>query len=230
MLAGASAFAIQTPSTTEVRLYGANFPAELKPSEFDFGTGISVKRIVKRTPTIVTLEIQANANLPSGIRDISMARSTAERAIAVYDKIAYIKVMPDASMARLGGTISAKQYAQFEAIAYAAGPDGRSQTADDIPVGPVSARWGMEEFVSTPGDDDTKFVGSINDSGMFTPNIEGPNPERKKQSNNFPTNNWGDIWVTASYDPPGGAAMKARSYLVVTIPTYVRYDQPEVGQ
>lgn len=230
MLAGASAFSIQSPSTTELRLYGANFPADVKPADFDFGNGISVKRIVKRTPSIVTLEVQANANLPTGIRDVSYGRSTAERAIAVYDKIAYIKVLPDASMARLGGGIAAKQYAQFEAVAYAAGADGKPQTADDIPLGPVTAHWSLEEFVSTPDDDDVKFVGKVNDSGLFTPNMEGPNPERKKASNNYPTDNWGDVWVDATYDAPGGAAMKARSYLVVTIPAYVRYDQPEVGQ
>ena len=159
-----------------------------------------------------------------------MGRVTAERAFAVYDKIAYVKVLPDASMARLGGAVAAKQFAQFEAIAYAAGADGKPQTADDIPLGPVRARWSVEEFVATPNDDDVKFVGSMNDAGLFTPNLEGPNPERKKESNNFPTNNWGDVWVVANYDSPEGAAMKARSYLVVTIPVYVRYDQPEVGQ
>jgi len=159
-----------------------------------------------------------------------MGRITAERAFAVYDKIAYIRVLPDASMGRLGGTIAAKQFAQFEAIAYAAGADGKPQTADDIPLGPVPARWSIEEFVSTPNDDDSKYVGSMNDAGLFTPNLEGPNPERKKASNNFPTNNWGDVWVVANYDSPGGTPMKARSYLVVTIPVYMRYDQPEVGQ
>jgi quinohemoprotein amine dehydrogenase len=230
MLAGTSAYSLQSPSTSEIRVYGANFPADMKPADFDLGSGISVKRIVKRTPSVATLEVQVNANLPTGIRDLSFARSTAERAFAVYDKIAYIKVLPDASMARLGGTIAAKQYAQFEAIAYASGPDGKPQTADDVPLGPITAHWGMEEFVSTPDDDDIKFVGSMNDSGLFTPNIEGPNPARKKQSNNYPTNNWGDVWVTASYDSPGGGSMKARSYLVVTIPVYIKYDQPEVGQ
>ncbi len=230
LLAGASSFSIKSPSTTELRLYGANFPADAKPADFDFGNGISVKRIVKRTSSIVTVEVQANANLPTGIRDISYARSTAERAITVYDKIAYIKILPDASMARLGGTIAAKQYAQFEAVAYAAGADGKPQTGDDIPVGPVTAHWSMEEFVSTPGDDDVKFVGKMNDAGLFTPNLEGPNPERKQQANNYPTNNWGDVWVVASFDSPEGNSMKARSYLVVTVPSYVRYDQPEVGQ
>ena len=230
LLAGASVFSIQSPSTTKVRLYGSNFPTEVKPADFDFGNGISVKRVVKRTSYMVTLEVQANANLPTGIRDISFRRSTAERAIAVYDKIAYIKVLPDASMARLGGGIAAKQYAQFEAVAYAAGADGKAQTSDDIPLGPVTAHWSLEEFVSTPGDDDVNFVGKINDAGLFTPNLEGPNPERKKQSNNYPTNNWGDVWVAATFDTQEGNSMKARSYLVVTVPVYVRYDQPEVAQ
>jgi len=230
MISGSSLLSIQTPSTPEMRIYGANFPADPKPADFDLGTGITVKRIVKRMPTVVTLELQVNANLPSGIRNLAMGRVTAERAFAVYDKISYIKVLPDASMARLGGTIAAKQFAQFEAIAYAAGADGKAQTADDIPVGPVAARWSMEEFVSTPNDDDVKFVGSLNDTGLFTPNMEGPNPARQKQANNFPTNNWGDVWVVGTYDAPGGAVMKARSYLVVTIPVYMRYDQPEVAQ
>ncbi|MBV9746537.1 MAG: quinohemoprotein amine dehydrogenase subunit alpha [Acidobacteriia bacterium] len=230
MVAGTSAYSLQSPSTSEIKVYGANFPADMKPADFDLGTGVSVKRVVKRTATVATVEVQVNPGVRTGIHDISYARSTAEKAFAVYDKIAYIKVLPDADMARLGGTIAAKQYAQFEAIAYASGADGKPQTADDVPLGPVNARWGMEEFVSTPDDDDIKFVGSMNDSGLFTPNIEGPNPARKKQSNNYPTNNWGDVWVTASYDAPGSGAMKARSYLVVTIPVYIKYDQPEVGQ
>jgi quinohemoprotein amine dehydrogenase len=230
MLSGASVFSIQSPSTSEVRVYGANFPVDMKPADFDFGAGIEVTRLVKRTPSVVALELQAKANLPSGIRNLSMGRVTAERAFAVYDKIAYVKVLPDASMARLGGVVAAKQFAQFEAIAYSAGADGKPQTTDDIPLGPVRARWSVEEFVATPNDDDVKFVGSMNDAGLFTPNLEGPNPERQKASNNFPTNNWGDVWVVATYDSPEGSAMKARSYLVVTIPAYVRYDQPEVGQ
>jgi quinohemoprotein amine dehydrogenase len=229
LLSGASVFSLKSPSTKELRVYGANFPAELKPSDFDFGAGISVKRVLKKTSSAATVEVEVKPGLPTGIRDIALARSTAERAIAVYDKVAYIKVLPDASMARLGGTIAAKQYAQFEAIAYASGADGKAQTADDIPLGPVTASWGMEEFVSTPGDDDVKFVGSIDDSGLFTPNLEGPNPLRQKQANNFPTNNWGDIWIDAIYNAEG-TPMKARSYLVVTIPVYMHYDQPEVTQ
>jgi quinohemoprotein amine dehydrogenase len=230
LLAGASVFSLKSPSTTELKVFGANFPADMKAADFDFGPGITVGKVVRKSPFLATLEVKANQGLTSGIRDLSLGRSTAVRAIAVYDKMAYVKVFPDANMARLGGGVAAKQFAQFEAIAYANGADGKSQTADDIPLGPVTANWSMEEFVSTPDDDDIKFVGKINDSGLFTPAIEGPNPARQKQTNNYPTNNWGDVWVTANFNPPGEAPMKARSYLVVTIPVYMRYDQPEVGQ
>jgi quinohemoprotein amine dehydrogenase len=164
------------------------------------------------------------------MHDVSVAGATAEKTLAVYDKVNYIKVTPDASFARLGGTIVAKQYAQFEAVAFANGPDGKPGTADDISLGPVSANWGLEEFMSTPDDDDVKYVGTINDTGLFTPSGEGPNPKRKKQANNYPTDNWGDVWVDASYKPDNEPAMKARSYLVVTVPTYIHYDQPEVDQ
>jgi quinohemoprotein amine dehydrogenase len=230
MLAGVNTFALQSPSTSDVKVYGANFPADLKAADFDFGTGVTVTRVTRASSSVATIAVQVAPNLPVGIRDIALSRSTVERAIAVYDKIAYIKTIPDASMARLGGVVAAKQYAQFEAIAYSAGPDGKAETADDIPLGPVAAKWSMEEFYSTPDDDDVRFVGAVNQAGMFTPNIEGPNPERKKQDNNFGTNNYGDIWVDAEYTAPGGTALKARSYLVVTIPVYVKYDQPEVSK
>jgi quinohemoprotein amine dehydrogenase len=231
MVAGASVLSLQSPSTVELRVFGANFSQDLKPADFDFGAGVAVTRIVRRTPTVATLAVHVDAGLPSGIRDISLKRATADRAIAVYDKVGYIRSLPDASMARLGGVVAAKQYAQFEAIAYSAGPDGKPQTGDDIPLGPVPARWSLAEFISTPTDDDVKFVGAITEGGLFTPNVEGPNPERKTQQNNFPTNNWGDVWIEATYQPPGtAAALKARSYLVVTIPMYMRYDQPEVSR
>jgi quinohemoprotein amine dehydrogenase len=231
MLAGVNTFALQSPSSSDLKVYGANFPADLKASDFDLGTGVTVTRVTRSSPSIATISVQMAPNLPVGIRDISLSRSTVERAIAIYDKIAYIKTLPDASMARLGGVVASKQYAQFEAIAYAAGPDGKPGTADDIPLGPVASKWSLSEFYSTPDDDDARFVGTINPTtGMFTPNIEGPNPERKKQSNNYGTNNFGDVYVDAEYTAPGGQVLKARSYLVVTIPVYVRYDQPEVSK
>jgi quinohemoprotein amine dehydrogenase len=218
---GTDLYALKSPGTSTLRIFGANLPTTLKPADIDLGAGITVKRVVKATPAVATVEVEVAKGLPVGLRDVAVLRSAAVKALAVYDKVAYIKVTPDAGMARLGGTIAPKQFMQFETIAYAAG---------DVALGPVNTRWSMEEFYSTPDDDDIKFVGALNDTGLFTPALEGPNPARKKQSNNYPTNNWGDVWINAVYDAGGGVTLKARSYLVVTIPEYVRYDQPEVSK
>jgi quinohemoprotein amine dehydrogenase len=230
VLHGTDKFAVKSPSTGELRVFGANLPSALKPEDFDLGPGIKVTRIAESKPSEVLLGIEVAAGVAPGMHDVTLRGATAVKAFAVYDHISYIKVMPDASFARLGGTIAAKQYAQFEAIAFANGPDGQPGTDDDLALGPVTASWSLEEFYSGPNDDDVKFVGKINDAGMFTPALEGPNPERKKQYNNFGTDNYGDVWVDASFAPDGGPTLKARSYLVVTVPQYIHYDQPEVSQ
>ena len=99
-------------------------------------------------------------------------------------------------------------------------------TADDIELGPVAAQWKMEEFVASYNDDDTEFVGALNgDTGLFVPAADGPNPKRRQSRNNY-----GDVWVVASIKPPGSdKTLTARSYLVVAVPQYVRWDQPEVA-
>lgn len=227
---GTDRYALKTPSSDEVHIFGANLPASPKASDIDLGPGVEVTKVISGSPTEIAVQVSVKPDVPVGMHDVSVAGATAEKTLAVYDKVSYIKVTPDASFARLGGTIVAKQYAQFEAVAFANGPDGKPGTADDISLGPVSANWGLEEFMSTPDDDDVKYVGTINDTGLFTPSGEGPNPKRKKQANNYPTDNWGDVWVDASYKPDNEPAMKARSYLVVTVPTYIHYDQPEVDQ
>jgi quinohemoprotein amine dehydrogenase len=230
MITGTDISGLQSPSTRELKIYGANLPANPKPTDIDLGRGVTVTKIVNATAGMVTVEVAVAKGLPVGLRDLSIGRATAIKAFAVYDKISYIAVTPEANMARLGGLKYPKEYAQFEVTAYANGPDGKAHTADDIELGPVSAKWAIEEFYSTPEDDDTKFVGSIDDSGFFIPNVEGPNPARKKQANNIGTNNFGDVWVAASYTTPEGAQLKAKSYLVVTVPNYSLYDQPEVAQ
>ena len=52
-------------------------------------------------------------------------------------------------------------------------------------------KWSLQEFRVRDDDDDVQFVGSIDpQSGVFTPNVDGPNPERKWQHNNI-----GDVFV-----------------------------------
>jgi quinohemoprotein amine dehydrogenase len=230
VLAGTDVSALQSPSTQQVKIFGANLATALKPSDVDFGPGVTVKRVVSSTPTMATVEVEVAKGLPVGMRDISVGSATSVEALAVYDQIGYIEITPDANISRLGGIRYPKEYAQFDVTAWAAGPDGKMQTDDDVDLGPVTAGWSLEEFLTTPEDDDIKFVGKVDDTGLFTPAVEGINPERKKQDVNFPVNNFGDVWVAATYRTPAGKEYKARSYLVVTVPNYSIYDQPEVGQ
>jgi quinohemoprotein amine dehydrogenase len=227
---GTDVSALQSPSKGAVKIYAGNLPASLKPADIDLGNGVTVTKVVSATPSLATIEVEVAKGLPVGMHDLAIGRASVKEALAVYDKIAYIQVEPDAHISRLGGLKYPKEYSQFEAVAYAAGSDGKPGTDDDISLGPVPARWALEEFVSTPNDDDVKFVGSLDDTGLFTPNVEGPNPERRKQANNFPVENYGDVWVAATYKSPDGTELKAKAYLVVTVPNYTIYDQPEVGQ
>jgi quinohemoprotein amine dehydrogenase len=194
----------------------------------DFGTGVTVKRIVSHTPTEVVVELDVAADAVTGKRDIAFRRSVLQSAIAVYDRIDYVKVTPDSALAHLGSETHPKGYQQFEAVAYQRGADGKPHTADDVELGPIDVSWSVEEFYSVYGDDDKEFVGSLSNTGLFSPASDGPNPQRK-----FSRNNYGDVWVVATakdQKDKDGRPLTGKSYLVVTVPTYIKWDQPEVGQ
>jgi quinohemoprotein amine dehydrogenase len=209
-----------------IRLIGDNFPAQIAPADVDLGSGITVRRIVSHTPAEVVAEVDVAANAVPGKRDIAFRRSVLESALAVYDRIDYIKVIPEASLAHLGSDVHPKGFEQFDAIAYQRGADDKLHTADDVELGPIDVTWSVEEYLSVYGDDDKDFVGTLSPTGLFTPALDGPNPKRK-----FSRNNYGDVWIvaTAKTDKDKeGKLLTGRSYLVVTVPTYIHWDQPEV--
>jgi quinohemoprotein amine dehydrogenase len=213
---------------TRVRLIAESLPAQITAADLDFGTGVAVRRIVSHTPTEIVAEVDVAANAVPGKRDIAFRRSVLASAIAVYDRIDYVKVVPDSALARLGSERHPKGFQQFEAVAYQRGADGKLHTADDVELGPIDATWSVEEFFSAYGDDDKEFVGSLSPTGFFTPASDGPNPQRK-----FSRNNYGDIWVVATAKnekDKDGRPLKGKSYLVVTVPAYIQWDQPEVAQ
>ena len=209
-----------------VRLFGESLPEQLAPADLDFGSGVTVKRIVSHTPTEIVAEVDVAAGAVPGKRDIAFRRSVLESAIAVYDRVDYIKVTPDSALARLGSEKHPKGYQQFEAVGYQH-VDGTTNTAD-VELGPLDVKWSVEEFYSVDNDDDKEFVGSLSGTGFFTPASDGPNPQRK-----FSRNNYGDIWVVATakdLKDKDGKPLSGKSYLVVTVPAYMQWDQPEVGQ
>ena len=218
---------LKTGSTgAKVRLIGDNFPAKVAAADLDLGTGVIVTRIVSSNADEVVAEVNVAADAVSGKRDVAFRRSVLQNAIAVYDRIDYIKVTPEAGLGHLGSDVHPKGYQQFEAIAYSRGADGKPHTADDVELGPIDVTWSVEEFQSVFGDDDKGFIGQLSPTALFTPASDGPNPERK-----FSRNNYGDVWVVATSKTEkekDGRPMTGKAYLVVTVPTYIKWDQPEV--
>lgn len=211
-----------------VRIYGANFPASVAPADIDFGQGVKVSRVVSATPALLTVEVSVAQDATVGTRDVFVSGGSRAKALSVYDKIDGIKVVPQWGMARTGGPVFPKQLAQFEAVAYHNGADGKPDTPDDVNLGLVDASWSLEEYTAIFGDDDLQFIGTIGDTGLFTPNGDGPNPKRRNNANNI-----GDVYVVATYLPPGAAKtdrpFRARAHLLVTVPLYLRFDAWPVG-
>jgi len=213
---------LQAGGTRELKIYGANFPASLTPAAIDFGRGVTVKKLDRTVPGILNVQVDVAADAVVGPRDLSVGGAVRPAAVMVYDHIDSIKVTPQAGMARVGGINFPKQLQQFEAIAYHNGPDGKPDTKDDFELGPVAVKWSIEEYTATYEDNDKDYVGTIDQNGLFTPNVDGPNPKRKGNANNV-----GDVWVIATIEGAGGKTLRGRGHLLVTVPLYVRYDHPE---
>lgn len=204
----------------DITIFGANFPRAMTPAAIDFGPGVTVAQIVRATPDSVTVRVNVDSTAAIGKRDLYAAGAPLRDAAVVYSTINRIKVTPLAGMARVGGVVFPKQLQQFDAIAYYNGPDNRPDTEDDLEIGRVNATWSLEEYGVTYDDDDLKFVGTLDQKGLFTPNLDGPNSARSANRNNI-----GDVWVTATYQPADKSAkpLKARAHLVVTVPLYVKF-------
>jgi quinohemoprotein amine dehydrogenase len=227
-VAGTDRNALRAGATgQEIKIYGANLPANLQPAQIDFGPGVTVSRVASSAADTATVVVDVAADAAVGKRDLFIAGASRPQAIAVYKRIDGIKVTPTWAMARVGGVTFPKALAQFEAHAFDHGADGRADTPDDIDLGIVDATWTLEEFAATYDDDDVKYVGTIDKtSGLFTPAVDGPNPSRRGERNNI-----GDVYVVATYTPEAmdGAAAKplrARAHLLVTVPLYMRWEAP----
>jgi quinohemoprotein amine dehydrogenase len=217
--------ALKTGSQAQrVRILGDSLPAQLTAADVDFGLGVSVRRLVSHSAREVVAEVDVAPNAISGKRDVSVNRAVLPNAIAVYDRIDSIKVVPGTSIARLGGgSQRPKGYQQFEVMAYNRGADNKPDTADDVELGPIDVKWSIEEFYETFGDDDKEFVGTLSQSGLFTPALDGPNSQRKQMRNNY-----GTVWAVATATnekDQNGQPLTGRSYLVVSPPLYIIWDR-----
>jgi quinohemoprotein amine dehydrogenase len=210
-LIGVDRSSLRTGSrAVHIRLIGDNFPPEIAPSDLDFGLGVGVRSIVSSSPAEIVAELDVSADAPLGMRDVVFRQSSLPGALAVYDRMDYIRVTPDSTVAAFGDSLHPKGYQQFEAIGYQRGPDGRSHTADDVALGPVDVTWTVQVFHAAESSRSSP-VGTMSPLGLFTPADANPNI-------NF------DAWVIATArDEKGhnGEPMVGKSYMVVTVPTYI---------
>ncbi|MEQ1907357.1 MAG: quinohemoprotein amine dehydrogenase subunit alpha [Vicinamibacterales bacterium] len=222
---GTSELSLKRGATAALHVFGVNFPA-VTASEITLGQGVRVTQVSNAGPTAITLQVAVAADAAPGPRDMSVAGTVRPSAFIVYDKIDSLQVLPRAGLARTGGIVYPKQFQQFEAMAFANGPDGKTGTADDLPLGLVTPKWELEEYTATYDDDDLKYVGAIDKNGWFTPGNDGPNPERSGDRNNV-----GDVWVVASFTPEGASEpIRGRAQLLVTVPIFMRWMDSEAGK
>jgi quinohemoprotein amine dehydrogenase len=212
---GPSLLTVDPPSlkigsaTNRVRLIGDHFPAKVTAADLNAGPGVTVRRIVSSTPDEIVAEVDVAADAAPGKRDLTVKSATLPAGLAVFDRVDYVKVSPESSLAEFGSPTRTRGFQQFEAIGYQRGPDGKAHTADDLDLGPVPADWSMEVFYETDASK-RSVVGSISPTGFFSPALESPNL-------NY------DIWVVASAQNDrnkDGKPLVGKGYVVVTIPSY----------
>jgi quinohemoprotein amine dehydrogenase len=199
----------------EITIFGSNLRG-LKTESVNLGEGVKIEKI-NSSADRATVQISVAPDARIRLRDVRFGTATGKDLFTVYDTVDYIRVFPEQAMARVGGERVPKKLTQFEARAFSKGSPGAKNTVSDLDLGPVKVTWRVNEAASSIDDNDVKYVGSIDANGLFTPAVEGPNPERVRS-----TNNAGDVWVEASYTPGAGdrPALTARAYLIVTIPRY----------
>jgi quinohemoprotein amine dehydrogenase len=183
--------ALRAGSTQQLSIHGANLAGEVA-----LGPDLRVVNVLSRDADKVVLEVAARAGARDGLRSVRVGDAQLAGGLPVYRKVDYVKVEPEHPIARLGGNggSRAKLPAQLEAIGYAAGPDGKRGTRDDVRIGALPAQWSLDNLTPAAAEmGDADFaVGRMEPNGLFWPADAGPNPKRK-----FGTNNAGELKATA---------------------------------
>ena len=200
---------VKAGSTATLRVHGIQVG-----KAFDLGPGMQVVTATPVSAHETLLQVQVAADAPVGWREVRAAGTPATVAaarLAVYPQIDAVRVEPAFGIARVGGGTTTPQTAQFEAIAYLNGADGKPGTADDVRLGAVPATWSVDNYdEKAKAAEDVRFAGVMEPHGQFLPSFAGPNPARKG------LNNVGDLRVIARV-ADGEATLTADSRLVVTV-------------
>lgn len=208
---------LRVGESASVIIHGAGLEGSLS-----LGDGVQVSKILYQSPAAIAVEVQAGVDVAPGARTVQVGDIAADGLFTVYDRIDAVRVEPDYAIARVGdndGPI-APVPAQFDAVAYLAGPDDESGTADDVRIGAMPAAWSVANANETAAAmQDTEYAGRITDTGLFLPAGAGPNPERR-----YGTNNAGELTVNATIGE-GNEAVSSSARLIVTVQ---RWNDPPI--
>lgn len=197
---------LRTGEVVDVTLTGAG----LDPA-VDLGAGVEVVEWLNKTASELRVRVKVAPNAPAGLHKVAVGGKPSDRTVAVYRSFDSVRVEPAYGVARLGGGTIAPVSAQFDAVAFLDGPDGKSGTDDDIRLGSVPAKWSTAPFDERANhDDDVRFAGYMEPYGRFVPSFAGPNPLRGG------LNNVGNLAVVATVKD-GDRSLDAKGRLVVTV-------------
>jgi len=194
-------------------IVGTNLSGDIR-----LGEGVKVVEQVSGKPEEVVIIAQADENAADGTRDVSVGGANGKSMLTVFHRLDSVRVEPGYAIARVGGNGGPipPVTAQFEAVGYLNGPDGKPGTADDIRVGVFAAKWSVAPFDDVAAEmQDVKFAGQIDANGLFTPAGAGPNPQRR-----FGTNNTGNLKVLASLEDQN-KSLTGTAQLIVTVQRWI---------
>src|SRR6185503_771310 len=92
-------------SAQPVRVIGENLPANVSAADVDLGPGVKVTSASVAATGVITLTVDVAADAPIGLRDLFLSGTVTKSAIAVYDKIDYLKMTPNWGLTRVGGVM-----------------------------------------------------------------------------------------------------------------------------
>ncbi|MFT0212309.1 quinohemoprotein amine dehydrogenase subunit alpha [Pseudomonas sp. F1_0610] len=174
-----------------------------------FAKGIEVVKVESASDTQMQVRVKVAATAELGINEVAVGKAKGA-SLAVYNSVESIKVVPEYSIARVGGNGGAveKVEGRFDAEAWAVNAKGKPYR-----IGVMPATWSVDAWdEKAVRDQDLRFAGTMDAAtGVFTPNGAGPNPERKMMASNV-----GNLKVIAKVEQDG-KTHEAQSHMVVTV-------------
>jgi quinohemoprotein amine dehydrogenase len=200
-------------------LVGVNLPANLSAGDIGFSNAdMTVKGISAENGTW-QLSLSAPGTAAIGPAGLNVKGVACDESVIVYNKLDGIKIFPALGRARVSsGAAYPPHGVQFVARGVSFGADGQPDTADDLILDAVDAKWWLEEEKTRDNDDDLKYLQTAVINGLYTPvTTYGPIETRFQRREGV-----GLIAIGASFSDDG-KEFKGRSLLGVTDPDFITH-------